>query len=282
MSEDINHTTLSRDAVLLTGQAAVVTGGGGGIGRGIAMGLAEFGADVAVVDIDPAAAERVAELIRAKGRRAQAITADMTDRDAARSAIAATLEAFGAVDILVNNVGGTRPIKFVDMTDRQIDRQIDINLRGLIAITQAGAKAMIARGAGGSIINVASIEGLRAAPTYGVYSACKAGMLNLTRTLALELGEHRIRVNAIAPDVVPTENMLRFQPDMLAPERRAGFASYIPLERVGDLDDCAGAVVFLASSLARYVTGTTLSVDGGTWASSGWTRNGAGGWRLHP
>ncbi|CAN7542557.1 glucose 1-dehydrogenase [Phenylobacterium sp. LjRoot219] len=280
MDQDLSRTSLSRDAILLTGQVALVTGGGGGIGRGIALGLAEFGADVAIVDIDGEAAERVAALVREKGRQALVIVADVMDRDAARGAVATALEGLGAVDILVNNAGGTRPIKLVDMTDRQIDRQIDLNLKGLVAITQAAAKAMIARGAGGSIINIASIEGLRAAPTYSVYAACKAGMLNFTRTLALELGEHAIRVNAIAPDLVPTETMARFAPGIVSPEGRAAQARYIPLGRAGNLDDCAGAAVFLASAMAGYVTGVTLSVDGGTWASSGWTRNDADGWRL--
>jgi NAD(P)-dependent dehydrogenase (short-subunit alcohol dehydrogenase family) len=139
---------------------------------------------------------------------------------------------------------------------------------------------MIARGAGGSIINIASIEGLRAAPGYAVYAACKAGMLNFTRTIALELAEHRIRVNAIAPDLVPTEGMVRFAPGLLSPEARATQARYIPLGRAGNFDDCAGAAVFLASAMAGYITGVTISVDGGTWASSGWSRDGAGGWRL--
>lgn len=280
MSEAHFQAALTRDAILLIGKVAVVTGGGAGIGRGIALGLAEFGADVAIIDIDPAAAESVAEMVRAKGRRALVVAADLMDRDAARAAIDRTLKELGAIDILVNNVGGTRPLKLVDMSDRQADRQIDLNLKGLIATTQAAAKAMIAAGAGGAIINIASIEGLRAAPHYAVYSACKAGMLNFTRTLALELSEHGIRVNAIAPDLVPTEAMARFAPGMLSDEGKAAQARYIPLGRAGNLDDCAGAAVFLASPMAGYITGVTISVDGGTWASSGWTRNDTTGWQL--
>lgn len=280
MSEGLSRTVLSRDAILLTGKVAVVTGGGAGIGRGIAVAFAEFGADVAIVDIDAAAAETVAGLIRDKGRRALVVTADMMDRDAARGAIDTVAAEFGALDILVNNVGGTRPIKLIDMTDRQADRQIDLNMKGFVAITQAAAKAMIAGGRGGAIINIASIEGLRAAPHYAVYSACKAGMINFTRTAALELSEHGIRINAIAPDLVPTELMARFAPAMLSEEGKAAQARYIPLGRAGNLDDCAGAAVFLASSMAGYITGVTISVDGGTWASSGWTRNEATGWQL--
>lgn len=280
MSEEISQTNLSRNDILLTGKVAVVTGGGAGIGLGIALGLAEFGADVVIIDINREAAENVAAQVQAKGRKALPIIADVMDRDAARNAIATAVETFGKVDILVNNAGGTRPIKLVDMTDKQADRQIDLNLKSVIALTQAAAKAMIAQASGGAIINIASIEGLRAAPSYSVYSACKAGMLNFTRTLALELAEHGIRVNAIAPDLVPTENMARFAPAILSDESRAAQARYIPLQRPGNFDDCAGAAVFLASSMAAYITGVTISVDGGTWASSGWTRNDDNGWQL--
>jgi NAD(P)-dependent dehydrogenase (short-subunit alcohol dehydrogenase family) len=280
VTDDVLKTSLRPDAILLTGEVAVVTGGAAGIGRGIALGMAEFGADVAIFDIDTAAAERVADLIREKGRRALPVTVDVTDRDALRRAVSQTAEALGGLDILVNNVGGTRPIKLVDMTDAQIDRQIDFNLKSLVWMTQAAAQAMIARGDGGSIINISSIEGLRAAPTYSVYAACKAGMLNFTRTVALELAEHGIRVNAIAPDIVPTERIVRLVPSLASPDGLAAQARYTPLGRPGNLDDCAGAAVFLASAMASYITGVTISVDGGSWASSGWTRDEAANWRL--
>ncbi|HEX7820481.1 MAG TPA: SDR family NAD(P)-dependent oxidoreductase [Sphingobium sp.] len=277
---DLNRTTLSRSAILLTGKVAVVTGGGAGIGRGIAIAMAEFGADVAIIDIDGAAAEEIATLIRGKGQRAHVIVVDVTDRDAVRAAIASTVETLGRLDILVNNVGGTRPIKLIDITDRQADRQIDLNLKSLVAATQAAARAMIDGGEGGSVINIASIEALRAAPPYSVYAACKAGMVNFTRTVALELAEHGIRVNAIAPDLVPTAHMATFAPGLVSDESKAAQARYIPLGRAGNLDDCAGAAVFLASAMADYITGVTISVDGGTWASSGWTRDDDGGWKL--
>ena len=282
MTQALSHTALSRDAILLTGKVAIVTGGGAGIGRGIAIGMAEFGADIAIIDINAEAAEEAAARIREKGVRAQVIVADVMDRDAVRAAVEAVVATLGRVDILVNNAGGTRPIKLIDMTDKQADRQIDLNLKNLIATSQAAARAMIAGGQGGSIINIASIEGLRAAPGYAVYAACKAGMINFTRTLALELAEHAIRVNCIAPDLVPTEFMARFSPALVSPEGKAAQARYIPLGRAGNQDDCAGAAVFLASAMAGYVTGVTISVDGGTWASSGWTRqpDAPTGWQL--
>jgi NAD(P)-dependent dehydrogenase (short-subunit alcohol dehydrogenase family) len=237
------------------------------------VGLAEFGADIAILDKDTDAAQKVAALVEAKGRRALPIIDDAINRDAIRAAVERTVAELGAIDILVNNVGGTRPIALVDMTDRQVDRQIDLNLKNLFAATQAAARAMIAAGTGGSIINVASSEGLRAAPCFSVYAACKAGMINFTRTAALELAEHGIRVNAIAPDIVLTEGMVRFAPAMVEEAGRAAHSRYIPLARTGNFDDCAGAAVFLASAMAGYITGVTLNVDGGTWASSGWTRD---------
>ena len=152
MTDAITRTALSRDDILLTGQAALVTGGGAGTGRGIAIGLAEFGPDVAIADIDVAAAESVAGLIRDKGRRALVIPTDVLDRDAIRAAVDGTVAAFGANDILINNAGGTRPLDLVNHSDRSADKQIDINLKNLVAATQAAAQAMIAAGRGGSII----------------------------------------------------------------------------------------------------------------------------------
>ncbi|MBU6266590.1 MAG: SDR family oxidoreductase [Sphingomonadales bacterium] len=280
MTVDLNAVSLSPADVSLAGKVALVTGGGAGIGRGIALGLAAFGADVAVLDKNAEAAETVAALVRNQGRRALALTVDVTDRDAVRAAVAQCVADLGSLDVLVNNVGGTRPIPLVEMTDAQADKQIDLNLKSMVAATQAAAKAMIAGGRGGSIINIPSIEGMRAAPFYSVYAACKAGMVNFTRTAALELAAHRIRVNGIAPDLVPTEHMARFAPALVSEEGMARHARYIPLGRPGNLDDCAGVAVFLASNLSAYVTGVTINTDGGTFASSGWTRSEATGWKL--
>lgn len=280
MSDDVTRMALSRGDILLSGKTAFITGGGAGIGRGIALGFAEFGADVAILDINAEAAEEVAALVRAKGRKALAINADVTDRAAVRAAIGQIVAELGRLDILVNNAGGTRPLKLLDMVDKQLDKRIDLNLASLFVASQAAAKAMIAGGQGGSIINIASIEGLRAAPNHAVYAACKAGMVNFTRTAALELGLHGIRVNCIAPDVIFTEAMARNSPDALSPEFRAAHNRYFPLGRVGNFDDCAGAAIFLASPMASYVTGTTINVDGGTYAASGWTRDKNDQWRL--
>ena len=268
--------------ILLTGQAALVTGGASGIGKGIALGLAAFGADVAIADIYGAAAEAAAAEIRALGRRALALPTDVLDRDQLRAAIDRTAAEFGRLDILVNNAGGVRQIPFLAQSERSRDRHVEFNLGSLLTAVHHGAQVMVAQGKGGSIINIASIEGLRGAPGFAVYAACKAAMINLTRTTAVELAHHGIRVNAIAPDIVITEGFAAFAPDSLEAPQVEARARYIPLGRDGTPEDCAGTAVFLASPMAAYVTGTTISVDGGTWASSGWTRTGDETWTLTP
>lgn len=280
MSEQVTKTSLTPADILLTGQVALITGGGAGIGRGIAMGFAEFGADVALLDVDEAAAEKVAALVRAKGRRALTIKADVTDNAAVRGGIARVGAELGRLDILVNNAGGTRPVPLLEMTDRQVERRIALNLTSLFAATRDAAKLMIAGGQGGSVINITSIEGMRAAPLHSAYAAAKAGMVNFTRSAALELAEHGIRVNCIAPDIVFTEVMEKHTPQALSPEYRKNHDRYLPLGRMGNFDDCAGAAVFLASRMAAYVTGVTMNVDGGTFAASGWTRGRSGRWQL--
>jgi NAD(P)-dependent dehydrogenase (short-subunit alcohol dehydrogenase family) len=262
---------------LLTGQVAFVTGGAMGIGAAIAAGYASFGADVVLADIDLAQAQATARKIGGDtGRRTLAIACDVSDPAQIRAAVAQTVASFGRLDLLVNNAAGVRPSPFLELSDRSRERHLQINLMNLFTATDAAVQAMIEGGRGGSILNVASIEGQRAAPNFAVYGACKAAMLSLTQSLALELAEHGIRVNAIAPDHIDTEGMRRMggqAPELVAARRR-----YVPLGRDGAPDDCAGAAVYLASALARYVTGITLNIDGGTRASSGWVRAKAGGW----
>ncbi|MES2258446.1 MAG: SDR family oxidoreductase [Pseudomonadota bacterium] len=267
---------ISPSDFLLTGQVAFITGGALGIGAGIAAGYAAFGADVVLADIDLAQAQLTAQRIAADtGRQALAIACDVSEPLQIKAAVAQTLERFGRLDILVNNAAGVRPSPFLDLSDRSRERHLQINLVNLFTATDAAVRAMIAGGRGGSVLNIASIEGLRAAPNFAVYGACKAAMLSMTQTLALELAEHGIRVNALAPDHVETEGMHRMggqSPKLVAARRR-----YIPLGRDGNVDDCAGAAVYLASPAARYITGAILGIDGGTRAASGWVRARAGG-----
>jgi len=190
--------------ILLTDQVAIVTGSGAGIGQGIAAGLAAFGADVVVAEIDPERARVTAGLIESQGRRCLAVPTDMSDTEQIRSMVDEAQRHFGRLDILVNNVGGVRQAPFLDQSERSWRRHIDLNLISLFATTAAATPTMISGAKGGSIVNVASIEALRAAPEFAVYAACKAAMTNFTRTMALELAEHGIRVNALAPDIIAT------------------------------------------------------------------------------
>lgn len=279
--------------ILLTDSVAIVTGGGAGIGQGIAVGLAQFGADVAVLEIDPDRGEVTADQVRAAGRDALVVPTDMSDGDQVRAGVAAAMEHFGRIDILVNNIGGVRRQPFVEQSERSIQRHVDLNLTSMLVATHAVAPIMIDGGRGGSIVNVASIEALRAAPGFAVYSGCKAAMENFGRSMALELGQHGIRVNTLAPDLIATPGIRGMitgpVPDPLPgppPAAVEGIAHYVPLGYEGSVDDCAGATIFLSSKLGRYVTGATISIDGGTHASSGWIRSkldGSGAdWQLFP
>jgi NAD(P)-dependent dehydrogenase (short-subunit alcohol dehydrogenase family) len=255
----------------LNGRAAFVTGGAGGIGEGSAIALAKAGADVAFGDIDMANGERVAGEIRALGRKALFIPMNALESAQVRSAVAKTAEHFGRLDVLVNNVGGVRPRPFLDQNDGNWAKVIDLNLISMLAATQDAARHMIAGGQGGAIVNVASSEALRAAPNYSVYAACKAGMAEFTKTMALELGEHNIRVNCIAPDAIRTPGVFPAG----SPEPNS---QHVPLGRWAPPEECGNVVAFLSSDLASFVTGAVVSVDGGIAAAAGWVRGKQGGW----
>ncbi len=269
---------MTPDAILLTDRVAIVTGGGRGIGEGVARTLAAFGAAVVIADKDADAGERVAAGLGEAGQRALAVATDVRDPEACDELVKRARAELGRVDILVNNAGGVRPADFLELGPEGRRRHVALNFEGLFAPTDPTARAMIAGGSGGSIVNVASIEGLRAAPGYSVYAACKAGMLGFTKSLALELAPHGIRVNAIAPDVVDTPGLAGFFEAGAGARARA--ERLVPLGRLGSVDDCAAACVFLASDMAAYVTGVTLSVDGGTAAAGGWRQGAGGGWIL--
>jgi NAD(P)-dependent dehydrogenase (short-subunit alcohol dehydrogenase family) len=277
--------------ILVTDQVAIVTGAGAGIGQGIADCLARFGADVVIAEIDPDRAETTAKLVRDAGREPLVVPTDVMDTDQVRSMVDTAKDHFGRIDILVNNVGGVRSRLFVEQNERSWRRHIDINFVSVLAATDAVAPIMIEQGNGGSIVNVTSIEGSRAAPTFSVYAACKAAMISFTRTLAVELGGDGIRVNAIGPDITPTPGMMGLRtgpvPSPLPPlddYTADGAKRYIPLGAPGHVDDCGATVVFLSSKMGSYITGATIPVDGGTLAAAGWTRAADDGqWGLwHP
>ncbi len=277
------------DRTRLDGKVAFVTGGGGGIGRGIALRLAESGANVAILDIFPERADEAAARVRERGVNALALPADVMDTEALRAAIAATEAKFSRIDILVNNAGGVSGRPFLEQSERSWRKHVDINLISMMAATHAAAPIMIRGGQGGSIVNVASIEASRAAPNFAVYAACKAGMLNFTKSMALELSEHNIRVNCIAPDhtVTPGNQGNRAGPvdpvtwKQHTPEETDAMNRLIPLLREGVDLECGDAAVFLSSEMASYITGVLLPVDGGTHAASGWVRGRNGKWTLN-
>jgi NAD(P)-dependent dehydrogenase (short-subunit alcohol dehydrogenase family) len=270
---------MTPDDARLDGRTAIVTGAGAGIGKGVALTFARFGAKVVILEIDPATGERTADEIRQAGGDALAIATDVRQADRVAEAVATTVARFGGVDVLVNNAGGTFAASFLDSVEKGWDALHRMNLKSVLHCTQAVARRMVEQGRGGSIVNVVSIEAVRAAPGYGPYAAAKAGVVSLTQTLALELAPHRIRVNAIAPDICMTEGLRTLVSDA----DRERFNWTVPLGRAGEPEDVAGAVVFFASELGRYVTGTTLHVDGGTHAAGGWYRDPAdGAWTLGP
>lgn len=276
--------------VLLTDKVALVTGGGAGIGQGIAIEMAAFGADVVIAEIDPDRANVTAELVEAKGRRAYVVPTDLADTEQIRAMVDQAKERFGRIDILVNNVGGVRQSRFLDQSERSWRRHVELNLFSVFACTSAIAPLMIEENRGGSIVNIASIEALRAAPEFAVYAACKAGIVSFTRTMALELAQFGIRVNALAPDVIATPGLFGIVrgpvptplPSFPAPAED-GLRGYIPLGRAGTVEEFAAAAVFLSSPMGRYITGVTVSVDGGTFAASGWSQlPDNAGWQAFP
>ena len=252
---------LTRDVVSLDGRVAVVTGGGAGIGRGIAIGFAEFGARVAVWEKDPDTAESAAAETGGLG-----CVTDVRDAEQVDAAMAVTVETLGVPTILVNNAGGVFWSALLDTSPNGWDALIRSNLIHVLLCTQRVARTMVGAGRGGSIINVTSIEGFRAAPGYAAYAAAKAGVVNLTKTAALEFAPHGIRVNGLAPDLTITEGIIGMAP----PDFEQQKSLMIPMGRPGHVDEMAGAAVFLASDLSSYVTGQTIHVDGGTAAASGW------------
>jgi len=274
--------------ILLTDQVAVITGGGGGIGRAIALAYAAVGADIVIGDIIPERCDETAARVHELGRRALAVPTDAADTNQIRALIESAANHFGRIDILVNNAGGVSSRPFLEQSERSWRRHIDLNLVSMLAATSAAVPVMIRGARGGTIINVSSIEASRAAPSFAVYAACKAGMLNFTRTMALELAEHAIRVNAIAPDYTVTPGVSGNHTGPVDPaawvqptaKQADATARRIPIGRAGIDTECGNVAVFLSSNMSTYVTGVVIPVDGGTWASSGWVRNRSGKWAL--
>ncbi|ORW06637.1 SDR family NAD(P)-dependent oxidoreductase [Mycobacterium kyorinense] len=253
---------ISPSDIQLTGRVAVVTGGGAGIGRGIAAGLAAFGASVAIWERDADSCAAAADSIGALG-----IVTDVRDTGQVDAALQRTTDELGPVSILVNNAGGTFSSPLLDTSENGWEALYKANLRHVLLCTQRVARQLVAAGMPGSMINLTSIEGVRAAPGYAAYAAAKAGVINYTKTAAFELAPHGIRVNALAPDITLTEGLMNLGAISL------DIGNVVPLGRPGDVDEIASAAVFLASDMASYITGETIHVDGGTHAAGGWYRH---------
>jgi len=242
------------------GKVALVAGSGGGIGGAGAAGLAREGAVLLCADIDAAAAETTAARIRDAGGRANAFALDVRDRPAVDAAIAAAVSGFGRLDVLLDCAGVSQTASFLDLDPGEWNRVIAVNLTGMFHLGQAAARQMVSQGNGGSIINVTSQLAEVARPERAAYVASKGGGRSLTQAMALELAPHGIRVNAIAPG--PTLTGLT-RASYADPERRRATIAQIPLGRLGEPEDIVGAILFLASDESRWVTGSTVTVDGG-------------------
>ena len=245
----------------LEGKTALVTGGGQGLGGAIAEGFAQFGADVSVVDINPATADEVSEAIRGMERKSISIKCDVSKEEQVKSTVEKTIKELGKIDKLAAVAGIGDRAMAEDMTMNQWDRVIAINLRGVWLFDQEIGKHLISRKASGSIINMASIAGQVGIKTGNAnYCASKGGVIALTRLLAVEWAKYNIRVNAIAPVQFKTPLVL---PLLEKPEIAKYFLDAIPLNRFGEVDEIVGPAVFLASDAASMVTGIILNVDGG-------------------
>ena len=252
------------DSFRLDGRVAVVTGAGKGIGEGIAVGLAEAGADLALVARTQADLERVAEAIRAGGRRALVVPCDVADVAAIPAAVGEVVGAYGQIDVLVNCAGIQRRMTVLDATVEGWEQVINTNLRSAYFVTQAVGKVMVQQRRG-KIISIASMTTYRGFHAISPYGISKAGIANFTKYLAVEWAPYNIQANAIAPGWITTPMTARMGED------RVGWVcDHVPQGKFGTPRDVAGLAVFLASSASDYITGQTMPVDGGFLAGNPW------------
>ena len=247
----------------LRGKTALVTGGGRGIGRAIALGLAQEGAQVAVLDILADNAVAVAGEIEGTGVKALALSCDLTKRAQVDRAIADTLAQFGQIDILVNNAGWDRMELFLDSEEETWDKIIAINFKGMLYVCKAALPSMVARGQG-KVISIASDAGRAGSTGEAVYAGTKGAIIAFSKTLAREMARYKITVNVVCPGLTETPLLQSIREQSPKTEKVIeAVTRAIPLGRVGQPEDIAGAVVYLASPAADFVTGQTLSVSGG-------------------
>ena len=248
----------------LTGRTALVTGASKGLGAYFAQRLAAAGARVAIAARQMADCEHVADAIRAAGGTALPVALDVTSASSAASVVATVEERLGPLDILVSNAGVTATVPLLEQDEAGWDRILDTNLKGAFLMGQAAARAMVASGRGGAIVNVASILGLRVAGQVAAYASSKAGLVQLTQSMALEWARHKIRVNALCPGYIETD----LNRDFFETEAGKALIRRVPQRRLGQLADLEGPLLFLCSDAAAYMTGSCVVVDGGHLVSS--------------
>ncbi len=251
--------------MLLKDKVVLVTGASGGIGKAAAIGCAQHGADVAInYHSDEAGAADAVREIEALGRRAIAVKGDVAEAASAPAFVQAAVEAFGKVDVFVNNAGICPFHTFLDMPAEVMERTMKVNLFGAYYMVQAAANQMVKQGHGGAIIAVSSISALVGGGMQTHYTPTKAGVNSLMQSTAIALGPYGIRCNAVLPGTIETAIN---REDLADQKKRDYMAGRIPLGRLGEPDDLAGPIVFLASDLAKYVTGAALLVDGGAFVN---------------
>jgi len=263
---------LKPEDMSLAGKTALVTGAGRGIGYAIAETLANFSAEILLLDKDEALLQAAVEKITAAGGRAVGHLVDVTDAAEVNRLAETLVEQGASMDILVNNVGDHLNLikPFLQTSEEEWDAIYDINLKQIYRCVRAFAPIMRDAGNGGSIINISSIEGYRSIPTCATYGAMKTAISGFVRSLAMELAPYRIRVNAVAPETTETEQV---DPKAFThPQYLEHWDIWNPMGRWGQPKDTAAAVLYLASNLSEWVTGTTMHVDGGALAAGGWYR----------
>jgi len=266
----------------LSGKTAIVTGGGGGIGRAIAEAYADAGANVVVAEIKADRATDVRAALTARGDNHLVTETDVRDSGQVAALFEQIDGRYGSLDIAVNNVGDFLDIAkhFDRYTDEDFDALYATNMKSVFLVTRAAIPLLRKGNPGGSIISISSVEAFRGIPMTSVYSAFKHGITGLTRSLALDLGPDGIRVNAIAPETTDTPQVPVHA--MIAEEHRHHIPRWIPLGRFGEPRDAAGAALFLASDLSSWITGTTINLDGGALAAGGWYRDANDRWTNVP
>jgi NAD(P)-dependent dehydrogenase (short-subunit alcohol dehydrogenase family) len=248
----------------LEGKVALVTGGASGIGRGIALRFAREGANVVIADLDAAGGEAACEEVRGAGGRALSVTADVTSEADCHRMVSETLARFERLNILVSNAGIGEGHALAELEEEVWERILAVNLKGVYLCWKAAFPALADAG-GGAVLNMASVAATLARPGLGPYGASKAGVVQLTRVMALEGAPHQIRANALCPTWVWTPLVARsMEPDRDPETAREELAARVPLGRIGTVEDVAAAAVFLASDEAAFLTGIALPIDGGT------------------